>query len=36
MFPMVERRNIKIVDVDMQVSNGDILIAYNIIRYMGW
>jgi hypothetical protein len=33
---MVERGGFKIVDVEMQVVNdGDILIVYNIIWYMG-
>jgi hypothetical protein len=37
MFPMVEIGDFKIVDVEMQTMNdGDILIACNIIRYMGW
>jgi hypothetical protein len=35
--PDVERRDLEIVDVDMHVVNdGDILIACNIIWYMGW
>jgi hypothetical protein len=37
MFPMVKRRDLKIINQDMQaVNNGDIRFAYNIIRYMGW
>jgi hypothetical protein len=33
---MVERRVIKTINVEMQaMNNGDILIASNIIRYMG-
>jgi hypothetical protein len=33
---MVERRDLKIINVDMQVvNNGDIRINFNIIIYMG-
>jgi hypothetical protein len=34
---MVEIGDFKTIDVEMQaMNNGDILIACNIIRYMGW
>ncbi len=37
MFPMVERRDLKTINVKMQaMNNGDILIPCNIIRYIGW
>ncbi len=36
MFLMVEKGNIKTINVEMHVVNdGDILITCNIIRYMG-
>jgi hypothetical protein len=36
MFPMVERGDLKTMNVKMQaMNNGDIIIDYNIIIYMG-
>jgi hypothetical protein len=35
MFPMVERRDFKTIDVEMSLNDGDILITCSIIRYMG-